>query len=129
MAVDLLLRALDLERMSGTLSRRWLDMGGRESPVYDILARHAAEDDRHAQALWEMLVARGEAPPEAPEAETPEDFPQALIALKEELIGLYDHAIPLAQLTERPRLRRLRTEDDDQRALLRVYFPVVGSGI
>jgi hypothetical protein len=126
MVVDELLRALDLERMSGTLSRRWLDTGGRESPVYDILQRHAGEDDRHGQTLWEMLVDRGVAPPDTPEVETPEDFPRTVIALKEELVELYDQVDPSVDTRERGALRRLRAEDDDQRALLKVYFPLEG---
>jgi hypothetical protein len=126
---DELVHALELERTSGILSRRWLDEGGPGSAVYDILARHAEEDDRHAQTLWGLLVDLGIAPPETPEVETPEDFPEALLLTKEELVALYDRTIPAVSGRERPALQRLRTEDDDQRALLRVYFPTVGGRI
>lgn len=121
-----LIRALDLERASGVLTRRWRDTDGAESAVYDILERHAAEDDRHGQTLWELLVDRGVAPPETQGIETPEDFPETLIALKEELVGLYDRTIPALQGRERKTLQRLRDEDDNQRALLSVYFPSEG---
>ncbi len=126
---DDLVHALELERISGILDRRWLDEGGRGSAVYDILERHAVEDDRHAQTLWELLVDRGIAPPETPEVETPEDFPEALITTKQELVDLYDRTIPAVSGRERKALQRLRTEDDDQRALLLVYFPAVGGGV
>ncbi len=126
--MDDLVRALELERISGQLSRRWLDEGGYDSPVYDILERHAVEDDRHAQAVWNLLVDRGLAPPETREVETPEDFPGTLIGLKEELLTLYDRAMPDVSGRERKTLQQVRTEDDDQRALLTVYFPRVGSG-
>ncbi|GEM_PF-2387221 len=127
--VAALLRALELERTSGMLTKRWLDAGGRESPVYDILERHAAEDENHGQSLWDLLVDRGIAPPETPEVETPVDYPQVLISLKEALVDLFDQTGVQGEapgaLTgrERQTLKRLRAEDDDQRALLSVYFP------
>ena len=123
---DDLTRALELERASGMLSRRWLDAGGSESAVYDILERHAVEDDRHGQTLWDLLVDRGVAPPETHGIETPEDFPETLISLKEELVGLYDRTIPALTGRNRKALQRLRDEDDNQRALLSVYFPPEG---
>ena len=126
---DDLIRALELERTSGMLSRRWLDEGGYDSPVYDILERHAAEDDRHGQAVWNLLVDRGVAPPETSEVATPDDFPGTLIGLKEELLGLYDRVMPDLSGRERKAVQRVRAEDDDQRALLTVYFPRVGSGL
>lgn len=126
---DELVRALELERTSGQLARRWLDEGGSGSPVYDILERHAAEDDRHAQTLWNLLVDRGVAPPETPETATPEDFPATLVGLKESQVTLYDRMIPEFAGRDRKALERLRTEDDDQRALLNVYFPTVGGPI
>lgn len=121
-----LIRALDLERASGMLARRWLDVGGADSPVYDILERHAAEDDRHAQTLWDLLVSHGVSPPETHGVETPPSFPEALIALKEELVGLYDRTAPVLDGRDRKTLQRLRDEDDNQRALLNVYFPSEG---
>jgi len=124
---DDLIRALELERTSGMLSRRWLDEGGYDSPVYDILERHAVEDDRHAQTVWNLLVDRGVAPPETSEVETPEDFPATLIGLKEELLDLYDRVMPDVSARERKSLQEVRAEDDDQRALLTLYFPPVGS--
>jgi hypothetical protein len=126
---DELIRALELERASGQLSRRWLHEEGSGSPVYDILERHAAEDDRHGQTLWNLLVDRSVAPPETSDVETPEDFPGTLIGMKESLVGLYDRMIPELAGRDRKALERLRTEDDDQRALLSVYFPAVGGMI
>ena len=121
-----LIRALDLERASSTLTRRWRDAGGAESAVYDILERHAVEDERHGQTLWDLLVGRGVAPPETHGIETPEDFPETLIALKEELVSLYDRTIPALEGRDRKTVQRLRDEDDNQRALLSVYFPSEG---
>lgn len=124
---DELIRALELERASGLLCRRWLDEGGYDSPVFDILERHAGEDDRHAEAIWNLLVDHGVSPPEIHEVETPSDFASTLISLKEELVSLYDRLIPSLSGRERKLLQQLRAEDDDQRALLTVYFPPVGS--
>ena len=121
-----LIRALELERTAGMLTRRWLDAGGSESAVYDILERHAVEDERHGQALWDLLVGRGVAPPETHGIETPADYPEALIGLKETLVDLYDRAIPEVSGRDRKALQRLRDEDDNQRALLNVYFPQAG---
>lgn len=129
MDVDALLHALNLERVSGQLTRRWLDAGGRESPVYDILERHAVEDDRHAETLWGILVDRGVSPPETHAVESPEDFPQTLISLKEELVTLYDRLLPQLPGRERQAVARVRDDDDDQRALLSVYFPPVGERV
>jgi hypothetical protein len=126
---DDLIRALEAERASGQLARRWLDEEGSGSSVYDILERHAVEDDRHAQTLWNLLVDRNVAPPETADVETPEDFPETLIGLKESLVSLYDRMIPEFAGRDRKALERLRTEDDDQRALLIVYFPAVGGMI
>ncbi|MNK76035.1 hypothetical protein D3C87_955960 [compost metagenome] len=121
-----LIQALDLERTSSMLTRRWLDAGGDESAVYDILERHVAEDERHGQTLWDLLVSRGVSPPETRGVETPADYPEALIGLKESLVDLYDRAIPEVSGRERKTLQRLRDEDDNQRALLNVYFPQEG---
>lgn len=120
---DDLIQALDLERTAGMLTRRWLDAGGNESAVYDILERHAVEDDRHGQSLWDLLVSRGVSPPETHAIETPADYPETLIGLKETLVDLYDRAIPEVSGQARKTLQRLRDEDDNQRALLNVYFP------
>ena len=121
-----LIRALDLERASGMLTRRWLDAGGADSPVYDILERQVAEDERHAQTLWDLLVSHGISPPETRGVETPPNFPEALISLKEELLGLYDRTAPDLAGRDRQTLQRLRDENDNQRALLTVYFPSEG---
>lgn len=126
MNVDELVRALDLERASGVLTRRWLDDGGRESPVFDILERHAQEDDQHGQALWQMLVDRGVAPPQTQPVESPNNYPATLISLKEELLTLYDRLAPKLTDKEQRALGPIRLEDDDQRALLSVYFPPGG---
>lgn len=124
-----LIRALELERASGVLARRWLDAGGRERAVYDILERQVIANDRHGQTLWDLLVDRGVAPPEAPEVETPEDYPEAMIRLKKDLIGLYDRVAGAVSGRERRAIQRLRDEDDDQRALLSVYFPEDAEGL
>lgn len=122
MTTEDLIRALELERASGVLTRRWLDEGGRESAVFDILERHAREDDHHGQALWQLLVDQGVAPPETQQVESPGDYPTALIGLKEELLGVYERLSPELPLKQQMEIGRIREEDDDQRALLRVYF-------
>lgn len=122
MVTEDLIRALELERASGVLTRRWLDEGGRESAVFDILERHARQDDDHGQALWQFLVDQGVAPPETQPVESPCDYPTALIDLKQELLDVYDRLSPALPMQQQMEIGRIREEDDDQRALLRVYF-------